>query len=94
VCVVVGLGQIMPFYSLQFVLGVDGRVLPMYSSVFLCFLQLRFINICAQLPMCMVCTYLANLRHSHKVSGSMGSRYGVVVRGTLIARDFYTSGRK
>jgi hypothetical protein len=32
--------------------------------------------------------------HSHKVSGSMRSRYGVVVRGTLIARDFYTSGRK
>jgi hypothetical protein len=32
--------------------------------------------------------------HSHKVSGSMGSRYGVVVRGTLLARDFYTSGRK
>jgi hypothetical protein len=25
---------------------------------------------------------------------SMGSRYGVVVRGTLLARDFYTSGRK
>jgi hypothetical protein len=32
--------------------------------------------------------------HSHKVSGSMGSRYRVVVRGTLLARDFYTSGRK
>jgi hypothetical protein len=32
--------------------------------------------------------------HSHKVSGSMGSRYGVAVRGTLVARDFYTSGRK
>jgi hypothetical protein len=32
--------------------------------------------------------------HSHKVSGSMGSRYGVAVRGTLLARDFYTSGRK
>jgi hypothetical protein len=32
--------------------------------------------------------------HSHKVSGSMGSRYGVVVRGTLLARDFYASGRK
>jgi hypothetical protein len=32
--------------------------------------------------------------HSHKVSGSMGSRYGVAVRGTLLARDFYTLGRK
>jgi hypothetical protein len=32
--------------------------------------------------------------HSHKVFGSMGSRYGVVVRDTLLARDFYTSGRK
>jgi hypothetical protein len=30
------------------------------------------------------------LQHSHKVSGSMGSRYGVAVRGTLLARDFYT----
>jgi hypothetical protein len=34
------------------------------------------------------------LWHSHKVSGSMGSRYGVAVRRTLLARDFYTSGRK
>jgi hypothetical protein len=32
--------------------------------------------------------------HSHKVFGSMGSRYGVAVRGTLVVRDFYTSGRK
>jgi hypothetical protein len=32
--------------------------------------------------------------HSHKVSGSMRSGYGVVVRGTLLARDFYTLGRK
>jgi hypothetical protein len=32
--------------------------------------------------------------HSHKVSGSMGSRYGVAVHGTRLARDFYTSGRK
>jgi len=34
----------------------------------------------------------APLHHSHKVSGSMGSRYGVAVHGTLLARDFYTSG--
>jgi hypothetical protein len=37
---------------------------------------------------------LAGHGDSHKVSGSMGSRYGVAVRGTLLARDFYTSGRK
>jgi hypothetical protein len=37
---------------------------------------------------------LIALGHSHKVSGSMGSRYGVAVRGTLLARDFYTLGRK
>jgi hypothetical protein len=30
----------------------------------------------------------------HKVSGSMGLRYGIAVRGTLLARDFYTSDRK
>jgi hypothetical protein len=30
------------------------------------------------------------LHHSHKVFGSMESRYGVAVRGTLLARDFYT----
>ena len=33
-------------------------------------------------------------KRSHKVSGSMESRYGVVVRGMILARDFYTSGRK
>jgi hypothetical protein len=38
--------------------------------------------------------HLKAVDHSHKVSGSMGSRYGVAVRGTLVARDFYTSGRK
>jgi hypothetical protein len=32
--------------------------------------------------------------HSHKVFGSMGSRYGVAVRGTLLVIYFYTSGRK
>jgi hypothetical protein len=32
--------------------------------------------------------------HSHKVFGSMESRYGVAVRGTLLVTDFYTSGRK
>ena len=31
--------------------------------------------------------------HIHKVSGSMGSRYGVLVRGTLLARDFYTGSK-
>jgi hypothetical protein len=39
-------------------------------------------------------TRRAGQMHSHKVSGSMGSRYGVAVRGTLLVRDFYTSGQK
>jgi len=38
--------------------------------------------------------WMSSREHSHKVSGSMRSRYGVAERGTLPVRDFYTSGRK
>lgn len=39
-------------------------------------------------------TPVVYLAHSNKVSGLMGSRYGVTIRCTLFVRDFYTSGRK
>jgi hypothetical protein len=41
-------------------------------------------------------TAAPSLLHSHKVSGSQSFwvEVRVVLRGTLLARDFYTSGRK